>query len=72
MGFDFIMFVLLLPSHWGFFVFGHEVSPFGGFQQPSLGGCSTASCNFDALAGEECMSFFSVILNQKLEFNFKK
>ena len=72
MGFYFIMF-LLLPSHWGFFVFGHEISLFGGFQQPSVGGASTASFNFGALTGgDDCMSFYSVMLNQKLEFNFKK
>ena len=66
MGFYFIMFVLL-PSHWGFFVFGHEVSLFGCFQQPSVGAGSTASCNFGALTEEdEHMSFYSTILNQKL------
>ena len=34
---------------------------------PSADGCSTASCNFCALAGGgECTSFYSAILNWKL------
>ena len=43
------------------------VSFYSGFQHPSLDGCSTASCNFGALAGGgERMSFYSVILNQSI------
>ena len=39
---------------------------FGGFQCSPVNGCSTASCNFGALAGgDECTSFYSAILNQK-------
>ena len=38
---------------------------FCGFQHLPAEGCSTASCNFGALAGgDECTSFYSVILNQ--------
>ena len=49
-----------------FFVFGHRVSFFGGFQCPPVNGCSTASCNFGALAGGcKCLSFYSTILNRK-------
>ena len=63
LSFDFIEIVHLLPSHCGFFlVFEHGVSSFCGFQCPSVNGCSTASCNFGALAGEgEQMFFYSVI-----------
>ena len=59
MGFDFIMIAPLLPSDWGFFfVFGHGVSFFGGFQHPPVDGCSAASSNFGVLAEEdEFMSF---------------
>ena len=66
MGFVFIMIVPCLPSHSSFFfVFGHEGSFFGGFQHPPADGCSTASCNFSVLAEDECMCFYSAILNQK-------
>ena len=65
MGFDFIMIVPLLPSPSGFFVTGHWVSFFGGFQHSPVNGCSEDNCNFGALAeGDEHMSF-SVILNWK-------
>ena len=48
------------------FVFGCVVSFLGGFQCPSVAGCSTASCDFGALAGgDEHTSFYSAILNQK-------
>jgi len=59
MGFYFIMIVPLLPSHCSFFfVFGHAVSFFGGFQCPPINGCSAASCNFGALpGGDEHTSF---------------
>ena len=75
MGFDFIVPVPLLPSRCGFFfVFGHAVSFIGVFQHLPVDGCSIASCNFDALAGrDECMSFYSAILNYKpgeMSFNF--
>ena len=56
----------LLPCHDSFFfVFGCGVSFFGGFQHPSVNSCSTASCNFGALTGDEHTSFYSAILNQK-------
>ena len=63
MGFDFIIFAFLLPSHCSFFfVFGHGISFFVVFQHSPVNGCSTASCNFGALAGEgEQMFFYSVI-----------
>ena len=66
MGFDFIIIVPFLPSRCGFFfVFGHGVSFLGVFQHPPVNGCSTASCDFGALTGDECMPFYSAILNQK-------
>ena len=41
------------------------LSFFGGFLCLPVDGCSTTSCNFGALAGEdECTSFCSAILNQ--------
>ena len=56
----------LLPCHYSFlFVFGHGVSFFGGFRHPSVNSCSTASCYFGALAGDEHTSFYFAILNQK-------
>ena len=66
MGFYFIVIAPLLLSCCGFFfVFECEVFFFGGFQC-SVNGCSTASCNFGALAGgDEHTSFYSAILNQK-------
>ena len=53
---------------WGFFfVFGLGLSFFGGFQCPPDNGCSTASCNFGVLTGEDKRtSFYSAILNQSL------
>ena len=51
MGFDFIMFAPLLPSHGGFFVFGHRVSFLSGFHCSPVNGCLTTSCDFGALAG---------------------
>ena len=54
-----------------FFVFGPGASFSSGLQSPPLDGCSSASCNFIALAwGDKCMSFYSAILNQKLSQNF--
>ena len=65
-GFDFIVIVALLPFHCGFsFVLGCGVAFFGGFQCLPVDGCSTASCDFDALAGEDARtSFYSTIVNQ--------
>jgi len=59
MGFDFMLIVPL-------FVFGCGVSFFGGFQHPPVDGGSTVSCDFGSLAGDECTSFYSTILNRKL------
>ena len=65
MGFDLIMIVPLLPYHSSFFVFGCQVTIFSGFQHPLVDGCLTASCSFGTLTGgDECMSFYSTILNQ--------
>ena len=68
MGFDFIMIVVpLLPSCYSFFfVFGCGVSLFGSFQHPPVNDCSTATCDFGALAGgDEGTSFSSTILSWK-------
>ena len=44
----------LLPSCWGFsFALGCGVSFFGWIQHFPIKGCSTASCNFGVLSGEE-------------------
>ena len=44
----------LLLSCWGFsFALGHGVYFFGGIQHSPVNGCSTASCNFGVLAGED-------------------
>ena len=52
MRFDFIMIVSLLQSCWSyFFVVGHGICLFDGFQHPPVNGCSTASCSSGALAG---------------------
>ena len=73
MGFDLIVIVLLLLSRCcSFFVFGHGVFLFDGFQCPPVDGCSTASCNFGVLGGgEECVSFYSVKLDWKPYLRFK-
>ena len=67
MGFYFIVIVPLLSSCYGFFfVFGHRVSLFGGFQCPHVNDCSTDSSNSGALAGgDEHTFFYSSILNWK-------
>ena len=67
MEFEFIMIAPLLRYCCSFFfVFGCGVSFFGGFQHTPVDGCSTVSCDFGALAGEdEPTSFYSIILNQK-------
>ena len=41
-----------------FFVFGHGVSFFDGFQDSPVDGCSTASCDFGALAGADECTFY--------------
>ena len=58
---DLILFYFrpLLPSRFGFFfVSGHRISFFGGFQHPPVNGYSIASCNFGVLArgDESCLS----------------
>lgn len=69
MGFDFIVFAPLPPSCCSFFVFGHGLSFFGGFQCP-VECCSIASCNFSALAGgDECMYFYLTIFD--INFSLK-
>ena len=56
----------LLPSPCSFFVFGLGCLFFGGLQCPPVDGCSTICCNFGILTGgDEPMSFYSAILNQK-------
>ena len=62
----------LLPSCRSFcFVFERGVSFLGGFQHPPGDGCSTASCDFGALAGgDEGTSFYSAILNWKSTSGF--
>ena len=69
--FYFIMIVPLLLSCYGFFfVFGNGVSSFGRCQHPPVDGCSTAWCDFGALtAGDEHTSFYSAILNWKLDIS---
>ena len=47
-----------------FFIFGCGISFSGQFQHPPVNGCSIASCDLGALVGgDECMSFYSIILN---------
>ena len=64
MGFYFIVIAPLLLSLCSFFfVCGCGIS-FDGFQYPPFNGCSTASCNFGVLTGEdEHPSFYSATLN---------
>ena len=53
--FTILLGLLLCPWIWGIF--------FHGIQHSSVDSCSTASCNFRVLTGEdECMSFYSTIL----------
>ena len=68
MAFDFIVIVPLLPSLCGlFFVLGHGIYFLGWFQHPPIKDCSTASCDFVVLEGDdECTSFYSTIFNQIL------
>ena len=42
------------------------VSFSGRFQHPHVNDSSTASCDFGALTGDECTSFYSVILNKSV------
>lgn len=66
MGFYFLVIVPLPLSHCGFFfVSGHRVSFLVGSNVLlPVDGFSTASCKFGALAGgDECMSFYTAILN---------
>ena len=52
----------LLPSCWGFFALGREVSFFGEIQHSPVNSCSAASCNFGVLTGEdERTSFYPAI-----------
>ena len=37
------------------------VSLFDGFQHPPVKSCSTASCNFCAIPGDKCISFYSTV-----------
>ena len=57
----------LLQSCWSFFFSLDTEYLFSGrFQHPPVNDCSTASCDFGGLTGDECTSFYSVILNQSL------
>ena len=50
-------------SCWGFsFALGHRVSFYGGIQHSPVDGCSAASCDFGALPADECMTFYSTVL----------
>ena len=67
-GLDFSVIAPLLPPHCSFcFVFECGVPFFGQPQRLPVDGCSTASCDFSALAaGYEHTSFYSAILKQSL------
>ena len=54
----------LLPSCWGFsFALGHGVTFFGEIQYSPVDGCSSVSCSFGVLTGEdERTSFYSASL----------
>ena len=49
---EFIVIAPLLPALCGFFVFDVGYL-FGGYHHPHVNGWSTASCDFDALAGRD-------------------
>jgi len=68
MGFDFVVIMPRLQSHFSFFWSLHMEYLFSGrLQHPPVDGSSTASCDFGALAGgNEYMTFYSTILNWKL------
>ena len=58
----------LLPSCWGFsFALRRGVSFFSGIQHSPVHGCSATSFNFGVLVEDECMSFYSAILNKLLK-----
>ena len=64
MGLEFIVIAPLLLSCCGFyFVFGREISFFGGCPHPLVDSCSTASCSFGA-GGDGQTFFYPVILNE--------
>lgn len=66
-GIWFNVIVSLPPSLCGLlFVLGHGIYFLDWFQHPPVKDHSTASCNFVALAGDECRSFYSTIFNQIL------
>ena len=66
MRFDFIVIVPLLPYPAASSLSLDMGYLFDGFQHPPVDGCSTASCDFGALArGDEHIFFYSAILNQK-------
>ena len=50
-GFDLTMTVPLALSYCSFFVFGHGISFFGGFQHSPVNDCSRAGCDFGVLEG---------------------
>ena len=53
----------LVLSCWGLsFVLGCRVSFYSGIQHSSISGCSTASCDLDIAGEDECMSYYSAIL----------
>ena len=58
----------LLPSCWGFsFALGCGTSFLGEIQHSPVNGCSSASCNFGVLAGEDkCTSFYSAVLDRAI------
>ena len=59
-------FTLLLPFCVLSFAIGCGVSFLGGIQHSPVDGCSTVSCNFGILTGEdECTSLYSAILCHK-------
>ena len=54
-----------LLSYWGFsFAVGHGVSFFGRIQYSPVNGCTVVICNFGVFTGDECISFYSAILNR--------
>ena len=74
MEFDFIMIVPLLMSCCSFFfVFGHGVSFFGGFQHPPVNGCLRPGYNFGALTGgDEHTSYSTVLIWKPLYWNYEE
>ena len=71
MRFDFIVIAPLLPYPEASSLSLDMGYLFDGFQHPPVDGCSTASCDFGALArGDEHIFFYSAILNQKSFIHF--